>query len=107
VYRMLRFAATVAVVLGFCFYYLLRPNEIQTEDLLSGTNQLGIFNEKGIAIAMNDLNRGWLTGTAGITLETNDKGGLIYHASVKEHVARNLYYKLYTAPNGQLDLRLP
>jgi transmembrane sensor len=107
VYQVLRFAATVAVVLGFSLYILSHRKIIQTEDLLSGTNQVGFYNEKGIAVAMNDFNRGWLTGRAGITLESNGKGDYIYHASSKDHAAADLYYKLYTASNGQLDLRLP
>jgi transmembrane sensor len=107
VYRMLRFAAVATVVLGFGLYYLLNADTLQTENLLSGTSEVGMFNEKGVAVAFGDFNRGYLTGWARIRLLPNGKGDYIYYASSKDEAAADLYYKLYTAPNGQLDLRLP
>jgi transmembrane sensor len=107
VYRILRYAASVVAVLGYSLYSLLTPLVIETEDLLAGTNLVGLFDEKGVAQILGDFNRGRLTGWAGITLESDGKGGYIYYAHSGDQAAPDLYYKLFTAPNGQLDLRLP
>ena len=106
IYRMLPVAAIYTLVLGSIVYKYYFSNEILTKDLLPGTNQVGIFDEKGIASSMNDASRGYSFGWAGITWETNTKGETIYHATSRDYAAHDLTYKLYTAGNGQLDLRL-
>lgn len=105
--RVLAVAACLVALLGFGIYSLLRTNVVQPENLQPGINKVGIVDENGVAQILDDFHRGYLTGWAGISVKENDHGDAVYYASSRDQAAHNLYYWLYTSPNGQLDLRLP
>ena len=107
VYRMLSYAASVTVALWFSWLAIFTQTPVLTQELLAGTNQAGMLFGTGTRIAFSDMNRGFLTGYANITLEPNGKGDYIYHSNSNEGANPRKYYRLFTAPNGQLDLRLP
>lgn len=73
VYRFARIAAIFLVVLGVGSYFLLRDKQNT-----GGSYQAELVDANGVHTAMNDFQRGFLAGSAGIKIVEGKNGELIY-----------------------------
>jgi transmembrane sensor len=102
VYRLARIAAIFIVLLGVGVYFILH-NKQNT----GGSYQADLIDAEGAHNAMNDFQRGFRAGSAGIRIEDRGNGELVYIAKNYSKARKDKYWKLITPRSGAFDLKLP
>ncbi len=102
VYRFARIAAIFLVVLGVGSYFLLRDKQNT-----GGSYQAELVDANGVHTAMNDFQRGFLAGSAGIKIVEGKNGELIYIAENNPKAAYDKYWEVLTPRGGAFSLKLP
>ncbi len=102
VYRYARIAAILLVVLGVGAYFILHDKQNT-----GGSYQADLIDADGVHNAMNDFQRGFRAGSAGIRIEDIGNGELLYVAKNYPKAGKDRYYKLLTPRSGAFDLKLP
>lgn len=102
VYRFTRIAAIFLVVLGVGSYFLLHDKQNT-----GGSYQAELVDGDGVHTAMNDFQRGFLAGSAGIKIVEGKNGELIYLAKNYPKAAKDKNWKVLTPRGGTFILKLP
>ncbi len=101
-----RAAAILIVVLGASLYFVLRGTGLIGRN--EGNSYEAVFvSPEGVEIALDDIHRGYLAGSAGITFKKNEKGELDYIASENSGAARDKNYALRSKKGGHFRLSFP
>jgi hypothetical protein len=101
-----RAAAILIVVMGASLYFILRGTGLIGRH--EGNSYEAVFvSPEGVEITLDDIHRGFLAGSAGITFKKNEKGELDYIASNNSGAARDKHYALRSKKGGHFKLNLP
>ena len=90
--------------IGFLNYRLNREASL---DIPGGHYQSILVTMDGIPKTLDDLHRGFLLASAGIEIEKEENGELLYLAPNDTLAARDKYITLYTLRGSQFSLKLP
>jgi transmembrane sensor len=103
VYYITRIAASAILILGLA--YLLVP--VSSHELEPGSYQAGLVTLGKASYVLNDINRGFLTGRAGIRIREQANGELLYIAPNDSGDPKDKFNTLFTPRGGMFSLRLP
>ncbi|HEV3224006.1 MAG TPA: FecR domain-containing protein [Puia sp.] len=96
--RYFAWAAAITIALVIINYF--------TEDKTYQNYKAEMISSDGIKSMIEDFNRGFEAGKAGVKIQT-DKGEPIYFAANEREAKKDKTYSLHTAPGGEFVLQLP
>jgi transmembrane sensor len=101
--RIIRIAAIFILVLSFGLYFLLPVSSVGKP----GTFKAELISSNGASQALDDFQRGLHDGLAGLKIQKNEKGELIYVVPVNAKDAMNVTNMVRTPRGGMFLVRFP
>jgi transmembrane sensor len=95
-------AVFVPILLGLGLYFLLHGTK-KTDNRFKAT----LISPEGISTALDDMQRGFQAGRAGIRFEKDKNGELVYITRSEPGAGRDEYYELHSSLEAYLKLRFP
>ena len=100
-----RIAAAAIILIGIGVYFFLN-NAHSKNTIQPGTFNASLFSTDGTSTALDDFDRGFLAGSAGIIIEKNDNDELTYVAPNDSKASKEKFYTLRTPRGGEFILKL-
>ncbi|HMH33151.1 MAG TPA: FecR domain-containing protein [Puia sp.] len=105
IYRFLRVAAMVIIVVGAGLFFILQKNNANRIE--PGKGRAVFIDGDGISDAVDEFQQGFLTGLAGARTIEKENGEYIIIAEPRSDVIPNKSFKLYSSRGGEFTLILP
>ncbi len=103
IYRIARIAAILIVVFSVGYYFLDKELSIGRP----GTYKAELISDNNISHALDDFQRGFNDGKAGLRIDKDEKGALIYIVPNNLQAGKEKYNTVRTPRGGQFSVKFP
>lgn len=103
IYRITRIAAILIVLFGVGYYFINKELSIGRP----GTYKAELISDNNISHALDDFQRGFNDGKAGLRIDKDEKGALIYIVPNYIHAEKEKYNIVRTPRGGQFSVKFP